>query len=105
VDSSLTLDTAFLQALRARLERYACLTLEEVRTRGWASANFRGARHELALRFDGETAESTADALLADLRRQALALRGQTVADLHLAAEERRPRLVRLRLEALTVCC
>ena len=101
---ALTLSADFLRAVRARLERHAGFTLEEVRTRAWASTNFRGARHELALRFDGETAGAAADALLGELRCDALAVPGQILAEWRLFADERLPGCVRLRLEALTVC-
>lgn len=97
--------TVFVGAIRTRLEPYRGFTMEEVRTRAWKSANFHGARHELALRFEGECAGSAADALLGELQREEVTVPGQILAEWRLVAEERIPNRVRLRLEALTVCC
>jgi hypothetical protein len=105
MDQALTLSAAFLRAVRTRLQSHASFTLEEVRTRAWRSANFHGARHELALWFEGETAGTEADALLSELGREALSVPGQILAEWRLATEERLPSCVRLRIEALTVCC
>ncbi|HEX8579703.1 MAG TPA: hypothetical protein VF655_08945 [Allosphingosinicella sp.] len=103
MDQALNLHAAFLRGLRASLESFAGWVLEEVRSRGWASANFRGARHQLALRFEGDGAGEAADALLAGVVRMPPEAAGQIVADLSVAADERRPGVVRIRLEALTV--
>jgi hypothetical protein len=77
--------------------------LEEIRSRRWASVTFRGARHELAFRLEGEGAEAAAGRFLSGLDPRAFALRGHLLADLSLVAQERRPGLARIRLEALTV--
>jgi hypothetical protein len=103
MDQALTLHAAFLRGLKASFESFAGFVLEEVRSRSWASAHFRGARHQLALRFEGEGAEAAADALLAGVAGKPPEAAGQIVADLSVAADERRPGLVRIRLEALTV--
>ena len=105
MDQALSLSGAFLRAVRARLEGHAGFAVEEVRTRAWRSANFHGTRHELALRFEGEAAGTSADTLLGELGREALAVPGQILAEWRLAADERLPNCVRLRIEALTVCC
>ena len=77
--------------------------LEELSSRPWASVTFRGARLELAFRLEGEGAESAAGLLLSGLDARTLQLRGHLLADLRLVAQERRPRLARIRLSALTV--
>ena len=105
MDRALSLSTAFLRAVRTRLEPHAGFTMEEIRSRAWRSANFHGARHELALRFVGESAATAADALLGELGREAIVVPGQILAEWRLTAEERLPSCVRLRIEALTVCC
>lgn len=84
------------------------VTLEEVRSRAWASATFVGARHELSLRLEGLEADQAAKEFVADLAAAEFPLRGHIVADMHVAAEEcgtapdGEP-YVRLRIEALTV--
>jgi hypothetical protein len=95
--------TAFLQAVQARLEPFAGFAVEEIRSRRWASVTFQGARHELAFRLEGEGADEAAGRLLSGLDARHFALRGHLVADLSVVAQERRPGLARIRLEALTV--
>jgi hypothetical protein len=104
MDQALRLNGDFVAALRARLQAFAGLIVEEVRTRTWRSANFQGARHELALRLEGTSAADDADALLLTLAGEPLEVAGQIVADLTLAADQREPERVRVTLEALTVC-
>ncbi|HEU0097804.1 MAG TPA: hypothetical protein VFQ67_03425 [Allosphingosinicella sp.] len=77
--------------------------LEEIRSRRWASVTFQGARHELAFRLEGEGAEAEAGRFLSGLDPRNFALRGHLVADVSLAAQERRPGFARIRLDALTV--
>ena len=95
--------TALLGAVEGRFAHAARFVLEELRTRSWASVTFRGARHELAFRVEGDGAETAAKAFLAGLKARDFALRGHLLADLSLVGEERRPGWVRIRLEALTV--
>ena len=95
--------TAFLQAVRAHFVHFAGFVLEEIASRRWASVTFRGARHELAFRLEGEGAEEAAGRFLSGLSARDFALRGHLVADVTLVAEERRPGCARIRLEALTV--
>ena len=92
-----------LRAVRAALRALAAFPLEEVRTRTWRSENFRGLRHEFALRFDGPKAGSAADSFLQRLRPAELEAPGQIVADVNLISDERRPGWARLRIEVLTV--
>ena len=77
--------------------------LEEIRSRRWASVTFRGARHELAFRLEGEGAEAAAGRFLSGLDARNFALRGHLVADVALVEDERRPGFARIRLDALTV--
>lgn len=78
--------------------------VEEISSRDWASVTFTGARHELALRLDGESAAEAADRLCENLEAAEFHLRGHILADIALMAREATPDGgVRLRLEALTV--
>jgi hypothetical protein len=95
--------TALLRAVRAHFVHFAGFAVEEIRSRGWASVTFRGARHELAFRLEGEGAEAAAGRFLSGLRTLDFALRGHLLASLSLVAAERRPGCARIRLEALTV--
>lgn len=95
--------TALLRALRVHFVHFAGFVLEEICSRRWASVTFRGARHELVFRLEGEGAEAAAARFLGSLRARDFALRGHLLADLSLVAEERRPGCARIRLEALTV--
>jgi hypothetical protein len=95
--------TAFLRAVRDRFDHVAGFVVEEVRSRGWASVTFRGARHDLVFRLEGAGAEEAAARFLGGLEARDFRLRGHLLADLSLIAEERRPHFARIRLEALTV--
>lgn len=95
--------TAFLRAVRVHFVHFAGFVLEELRSRCWASVTFRGARHELAFRLEGEGAEEIAGRFLSGLQACDFPLRGHLVADVSAVAEERRPGYARIRLEALTV--
>lgn len=95
--------TALLAAIRVHFAHLAGFALEEIRSRRWASVTFRGARHELAFRIEGEGAGEAAGRFLSGLNARRFALRGHLLADLSLIAEERRPGCARIRLEALTV--
>lgn len=95
--------TALLRAVRVRFAHVAGFVVEEIRSRRWASVTFRGARHELSFRLEGEGAEAAAGRFLSGLSARDFELRGHLLADLSLVAEERRPGCARIRLEALTV--
>ena len=95
--------TALLNAVRVHFVHFAGFVVEELRSRRWASATFRGGRHELAFRLEGEGAEAAAARFLRGLEAGNFKLRGHLLADLALVAEERRPGCARIRLEALTV--
>ncbi len=94
---------AFLRAIGAMLARVEGAVVEEMRTRPWTSAHFRGARHEFAFRFQGPLAGAAADRFLARFRSAAAELPGRILADLALLEDQRRPGCTRLRVEALTV--
>ncbi|MEA3008645.1 MAG: hypothetical protein QOJ91_337 [Sphingomonadales bacterium] len=98
--------SALLQVVRlniVNLMNFTGFVLEEIRSRRWASVTFQGARHELAFRLEGDGAEEAAERLLSGLDARNFALRGHLVAEVSLVAQERRPGLARIRLEALTV--
>jgi hypothetical protein len=95
--------TVFLRAVRGQFVHFAGFVLEEIRSRGWASVTFRGARHELVFRLEGEGADRVAARFLSGLRVRDFRLRGHLLADVSVVAEERRPGCARIRLEALTV--
>lgn len=95
--------SALLRAIRDALESVATFAIEEIRSRGWASVTFTGARHELAFRIEGDEADRAADHFLSGLEAAEFSLRGHILADIALVAQERRPGFARLRLEALTV--
>ena len=95
--------TALLGAVRVHFVHFAGFVLEEMVSRRWASVTFRGARHQIAFRLEGEGAEDAAGHFLSRLDARDFPLRGHLVADLSLVAQERRPGCARIRLEALTV--
>ena len=95
--------SALLAAVRAHFVHFAGFAVEEINSRCWASATFRGARHELAFRLEGEGAEVAAGRFLSGLAAHRLAIRGHLVARLSLVSQDRRPRFARIRLQALTV--
>jgi hypothetical protein len=96
--------SALLRAVRGRFEGLD-FTIEEVKSRSWASATFVGARHELSFRIEGERAQQAADAFLKDLDVAEFQLRGHVLADIALVSEERIDggASVTVSLEALTV--
>jgi hypothetical protein len=81
------------------------LTVEEIRSRSWASVTFAGARHELVFRIEGEGAAEAADHFIRHLEAKEFELRGHIMADIALVSEERKDGgdMVRIGLEALTV--
>ena len=95
--------TAFLHAIRVTFANFAGFVIEEIRSRRWASVTFQGARHELVFRLEGDGAEAAAAHFLGRLDARLFPLRGHLLADISLAAEERRPGFARIRLQALTV--
>ena len=108
MNPSLSLSTAFLGAIRRWLEPLGSVfELEETSTRAWSSGHFTGARHLVVFRFAGAQAARAADALLHKINRETLQVDGQTVAEIRLSGDERTrsPGCVRVKLEALTVCC
>ena len=94
---------ALLRALAPALGPYGRISVEEVRSRSWASVTFSGARHDLALRLEGDGAEAAAERFLGGLEAAEFPLDGHVLADISLVSQERRPGCVRIRLEALTV--
>jgi hypothetical protein len=96
--------TALLRALGVTFRTFQ-LTVEDIRSRSWASATFTGARHELSFRIDGKRAAAAADAFLANLTAAEFDLCGHILADIALVSEERSDEgdCVRISLEALTV--
>ena len=103
MDAALNLSAAFLRAVRSALPAAAGPVIDEVRTRRWTSANFRGARHDFTLRFEGADAPEAADRFVQRLERSELDMPGQIVAEVSIVSNERRPNRARLRIEVLTV--
>lgn len=95
--------TALLGAIRAALNAESTFVLEEVRTRAWASVTFTGARHEIAFRLEGDTAEFDAGRFLGGLTAREFPMQGHTLCDIALVSEVRRAGWARIELEALTV--
>ena len=96
--------SALLRALSMKFVGFgANVELEEIRSRGWASVTFTGARHELVYRIEGSEAEAAAEAFLSNLDTADFRLRGHILADIALVSTERRTGEARFRLEALTV--
>ncbi|HYE28216.1 MAG TPA: hypothetical protein VEA61_08275 [Allosphingosinicella sp.] len=95
--------SALLRAVQVELLHFAGFVLEEMRSRRWASVTFRGARHELAFRLEGEGAEAAAERFLRGFQARDMALPGHLLADLSLLVDERRPGCARIRLEAVIV--
>ena len=98
--------TALLRAIRPN--HLAGFAVEELKSRGWASATFTGARHELRLRFEGEDAAAAAERLLDGLSEREFDLRGHLLADIRMVEREdcvgpHGKTLVRVALEALTL--
>ncbi len=94
--------TALLRAIVGRFPDQR-LTVEDVRSRSWASATFTGARHELRFRVEGEGAQAAADAFLADRGAAEFVLRGHILADIALVWQQRSADTATVSLEALTV--
>ena len=93
----------FWREVQRALPGAARSPLEQVRSRGWRSAQFRGARHQFLLRFEGPRAEAAADMFIARLPTTPLGTPEQIVADVSVVADERRAGWTRLRVEVLTV--
>jgi hypothetical protein len=98
--------TALLRGLRSHivnLMNFGPPQFEEIRSRSWASVTFTGARHEIAMRLEGEGAEAAARDFADSLDVTEFRLRGHILADIALVAQETVPGGMRLRIEALTV--
>ena len=94
--------TAFLRALSVNFVNFG-MTIEEIRSRSWASVTFTGARHELTFRVAGEGAAAAADRFLENLEAAEFDLRGHILADIALVSQERSGDWIRISLEGLTV--
>jgi len=83
------------------------VTVEDIRSRSWASATFCGVRHEVSFRLDGEGADIAADAFLEGMEEREFDLRGHILADIALVSRSTTPGpngpVVRVSLEALTM--
>ncbi|HEY0111717.1 MAG TPA: hypothetical protein VGB59_01060 [Allosphingosinicella sp.] len=95
--------TALLRAIRSAFPDFMGFVLEEIRSRGWASVTFAGARHQLAFRLEGDGAEAEAGRFLSGLEAAEFDLRGHILADVSLVEDVRRAGYARIQLEALTV--
>jgi hypothetical protein len=80
------------------------VSFEEIRSRSWASVTFTGARHEIALRLEGDGADEAADRFCSHLDLAEFDLRGHILADIALVTREAaEDGGVRIEIEALTV--
>jgi len=99
--------SAFIRALRVNFMNFDALTLEQVRSRSWASATLSGVRHQIGFRLDGPGAAAAADAFLEGLTEREFEIRGHVLADIALVSESRSEDpdgpVVRISLEALTI--
>jgi hypothetical protein len=99
--------TALIRAISDKFDKLSRFTLEEIRSRDWASATFEGMRHELSFSVAGPGAEAEARAFLGGLEETEFALHGHFVADIACVSQslESGPEgpLVRIGLEALTI--
>jgi hypothetical protein len=90
-------------ALRGSLPESLAVVVEEILSRRWASVNFRGGRHQVVFRLEGDGAGEAAARFVSGLQARDFTLRGHLLADVAVICEERRAGLARIRLEALTV--
>jgi hypothetical protein len=92
-----------LRALKKRAGTASLFLLEDISSRPWASATFSGARHQIAFRLLGPSAEECASAFSAGVEAAEFTLRGHILADIELVGQSMEEGGVSLRLEALTV--
>lgn len=78
-------------------------TVEEIRSRHWASATFAGTRHHLVFSLNGEDAEAAADALLEGIEEREFDLRNHFLADIRIVSRTSTGSAIRITLEALTL--
>jgi hypothetical protein len=95
--------SALIHAIRAFFANFITFSVEEIRSRSWASVTFTGARHELAFRISGAGADQAAERFVANLGAAEFDLRGHILADIALVEEERGRDRALIRVEALTV--
>ena len=95
--------TALLRAIGRHFAAWPEFRVEELHSRGWASATFSGARHQLHFTVEGAGADEAAASFLGGLEAAEFDLPGHLVADILLRSEARRPGFARIALEALTV--
>lgn len=92
-----------LRALRKRAGAGVKLTIEDIRSRPWASATFSGARHKLTFRMTGRSDDAPIH-FSAGIEAAEFSLRGHIVADIAITGQERlSDNSFRLQVEALTV--
>jgi hypothetical protein len=98
--------TALLRAIGAKFSLFdGAFSVEENKSRSWASVTFTGSRHRLTFSLQGRAANAAADSFIETLTEADFPLRGHVLADIALAGDERsiaRER-VQLTIEALTV--
>ena len=78
-------------------------SVEQIRTRPWASATFSGARQALVLRFDGEAAPAIVDRLANGLEDAEFDLGRNLLVDIAVTDRTRLADGVRVTIEALTI--
>ena len=92
-----------VRALQERAGGGDAVSLAGASSQAWASATFCGARHQVALRFIGDSARGLAERLAGEMDAIEFRLPGHLVADIAVTAREDTPDGVSLEIEALTV--
>jgi hypothetical protein len=92
-----------LQAVREKAERDGIARILANSSEAWASATFRGARHNLSLQLDGDDADDRATRLGETLGLVEFRLPGHLVADIALTRRSTNATGTAIEIEALTL--
>ncbi|MDB5688523.1 MAG: hypothetical protein JWL91_399 [Sphingomonas bacterium] len=92
-----------MQAVRERAERDGIARIVANSSEAWASATFRGARHNLSLQLEGDGGDDRATKLAAALAIMEFRLPGHLVADIALTARKTYADGMAVEIEALTL--
>jgi hypothetical protein len=92
-----------MQAVREKAERDGIARIVASSSEAWASATFRGARHTLSLRLDGEESGARAARLAEVLGITEFHLPGHLVADITLTGRTTDAEGTAIEIEALTL--
>jgi hypothetical protein len=92
-----------MQAIRAKAERDGVARIVHNSSEAWASATFRGARHNMLLQLDGDGADDRATRLAEALGIMEFRLPGHLVADIALVGRRTNAKGTAIEIEALTL--